>query len=280
MPRFLRIFLTGLSFAIFFGGSIGIGVALFPLLFLFALGNPKRYRERNTRLVGWGYGTFLFWMRLIGLIDWQGKVEVPESLKGKPFVVVANHPTLIDVIFFLNAMRKLGLTCVVKHEWYHSFVFGAVLRGTTYVASPSPAESALGGQGLDRLVAHVQSGRPLMIFPEGTRSAARKLRRFRRGAFEIAKRCEVPIVRYFIAVDRPMLMKGVPFWKVPEDKAAWRFELLEVIDTATDPRSAKELAEDSQADYEQRFAQWVASREQRHFASQVDDAQAESAPAP
>ncbi|MEZ4253729.1 MAG: hypothetical protein R3B99_36445 [Polyangiales bacterium] len=72
----------------------------------------------------------------------------------------------------------------------------------------------------------------------------------------------------------------MPFWKVPEDKAAWRFELLEVIDTATDPRTAKELAEDSQADYEQRFAQWVASREQRHFAAQVDDAQAESAPAP
>lgn len=280
MPRFLRIFLTGLSFAIFFGGSIGIGVALFPFLFLFAIGNPRRYRERNTRLVGWGYGTFIFWLRLIGLIESTNRVEVPESLKGRPFVVVANHPTLIDVIFFLNAMRKQGLTCVVKHEWYHSFVFGAVLRGTSYIPSPSPAETSLGGQGLDRMVAHVNDGHPVMIFPEGTRSAARKLRRFRRGAFEIAKRCEIPIVRYFIAVDRPILMKGVPFWKVPDDKATYRIELLEVIDTKTDPRTAKELTEDSQADYEQRFNQWLATREQRHFAGQVEERSAESAAAP
>lgn len=279
MPRFLRIFLTGLSFAIFFGGSIAIGVALFPFLFLFALGNPARYRERNTRLVGWGYGTFIYWMRLVDLMDVERRIEVPPSVQGRPFVVVANHPTLIDVLFFLNAMRKQGLTCVVKHQWYHSLAFGAVLRGTTYLPSPSPAESALGGA-LDRMVAHVEAGHPVMIFPEGTRSAARKLRRFRRGAFEIAKRCEVPILRYFIAVDRPVLMKGVPFWRVPEDKARYRFELLEVIDTRTDPRSARELARDSQADYDQRFSQWLATREQHHFAEQVDETSVESAPAP
>ena len=74
MPHFLRIFLTGLSFTIFFGGSIGIGVALFPILFLFAIGDPKRYRERNTRLVGWGYGTFIFWTQLVGLMKCEKKV--------------------------------------------------------------------------------------------------------------------------------------------------------------------------------------------------------------
>ena len=87
-------------------------------------------------------------------------------------------------------------------------------------------------------------------------------------------------MRYFIAVDRPILMKGVPFWKVPDDKATYRIELLEVIDTRTDPRSAKELAEDSQADYEQRFNQWLATREQRHFSGQVEESSVESAPAP
>lgn len=153
-----------------------------------------------------------------------------------------------------------------------------MLRSTHYVPGPDASESAQGGVGLQRMVEHVNAGHPLMIFPEGTRSAADRLRRFRRGAFEIAKRCEVPLVRVFIAVDRPMLMKGVPFWKVPDDKATWSFEILEIIDTKTDPRSATELAKDAQADYEQRFAQWVDSREQRHFAPHGEAAAGAAAP--
>lgn len=114
MPRFLRIFLTGLSFAVFFGGSIALGVIVFPVFFLLALGNRERHRTRCTRFVSRGYGTFLFWMRVSGLADWKNRVKLPPELEGKPFVLVANHPTLVDVIYFLNGLP--GLTCVVKNK--------------------------------------------------------------------------------------------------------------------------------------------------------------------
>ncbi|HJL47463.1 MAG TPA: lysophospholipid acyltransferase family protein, partial [Polyangiaceae bacterium LLY-WYZ-15_(1-7)] len=264
MPRPLRIFLTGLSFLIFFGGSLLLGIVVAPILFLLSLGSRERGRTRVTRLIGFGYGTFIFWLRLIGLLDYQ-PIALPEELKGRPYVLIANHPSLIDVIFLLHWFRKSGLTCVVKGSWYRNFFFGPLLRSTHYIPTaggiPGESDDPLEPAAFERMVDHVAAGHPLIIFPEGTRSLARRLHRFKRGAFEIARRNQVPIVEVFIRVDRPMLMKGVPFWHVPEDKARYEFEIVGVIDTATDPRSTKAMRRDVQGEYERRFAAWVEQRE-------------------
>ena len=98
MPRWLRAVLTTLAFALFFGLSVIIGIVLFPLLFVLALGDKERHRRRCTRLVAWGYGTFILYMRLMGLVEHR-PIDVPEGLAGKPYVVVANHPTFIDLLF-------------------------------------------------------------------------------------------------------------------------------------------------------------------------------------
>ena len=263
MPRSLRIVLTGLSFAIFFGGSLALGLALFPLLFVVALGNIKRHRERCTRLIGWGYGTFTLWMKLTKLVQYE-PISMPEELRGKPYVLVANHPTYIDLLFLLHYFP--GLTCVAKASWYRNLFFGPLLRSTYYIPGPGyirDQKSDLKSPVLDRMIKHVERGHPLLIFPEGTRSASNRLRRFKRGPFELAKQTGVPIVPVFIRVDRPFLMKGVPFWDVPPKRATFEFEILPLIDTKTDARSGRELRDDLQADFEKRFEAWLRTRE--HF---------------
>ena len=44
------------------------------------------------------------------------------------------------------------------------------------------------------MVQHLESGHPLLVFQEGTRSLPGRLRRFRRGAVEAAVRAKVSIV--------------------------------------------------------------------------------------
>ncbi len=257
MPRFLRIFLTLISFVMFFVLSLVIGTVLFPVAFLFALGNVETHRDRCSRAVAWGYGTFLLWMKLAGLIAWE-KIEFPEELKGQPYVVVANHPTLIDVLFLLHYFP--GLTCVVKGTWYRNPFWTALLRSTNYLPGPLPSETS-DERIFQRMVDHVKSGHPLLMFPEGTRSKARELHKFKRGAFEVAKRTGVPLIPVVIRVDRPILMKGVPFWSVPKQHARWEFDVLDPIDTQTDTRNGKQLCRELEADIGRRFDIWVEERE-------------------
>jgi 1-acyl-sn-glycerol-3-phosphate acyltransferase len=234
MPRWLRIFLTGLSFAMFFGGSLLFGLVASPLLFLVAAGRRSAHRQLVTRVLQHGYGVFLFWMKLVRLIDYE-KPRAPPQLRGGPYLLVANHPTLIDVLFLLNSFD--GLTCLVKAHWYRSFLVRSLLRSTLYVPGPGMPgdDDHPGSPTLDRMVEQLQAGHALMVFPEGSRSLATQLRRFRRGAFEAARRAGVPILPVFIGVDRPMLMKGVPFWKVPSGRARFDFEVGEPIDPNSYP---------------------------------------------
>ncbi len=275
MPRWLRAVLTTLAFALFFGLSVIIGIVLFPLLFVLALGDKERHRRRCTRLVAWGYGTFILYMRLMGLVEHR-PIDVPEGLAGKPYVVVANHPTFIDLLFLLHYFPEL--TCVVKSSWYRkSIAFGPLLRSTNYIPGPGfPGDDQVpetGSSVLERMTEHVRKGHPLLIFPEGTRSAARRLRRFKRGAFEVAKRTRALIVPVVIRVDRPFLMKGVPFWKVPEKIVRFEFDVLPPIDTAHDDRSARQLCRDVQVEFDRRFAAWVDERERRGLFPEVAEAE-------
>ncbi|MFW5920307.1 MAG: lysophospholipid acyltransferase family protein, partial [Polyangiales bacterium] len=213
MPRWLRIFFTGLSFVLFFVGGGLLGAVVAPLLLLLGLGRRERQRDRLTRVVNGSYAFFLWWMKLVGLIGYD-KLEPPPELEGRSYVLVSNHPTLIDVLYLLNWFPRL--TCVVKASWYRVWFFGTLLRGTHYLAGPgvagddvasSDAADGWGSTALDRMVEHLRAGHPLLVFPEGTRSKAARLRRFKRGPFEAARRAGVPIVPVFIHVDRPMLMK-------------------------------------------------------------------------
>ncbi|MEM9191870.1 MAG: lysophospholipid acyltransferase family protein [Myxococcota bacterium] len=263
MPRWLRIVFTGLSFGMFFAGSMAFGLLFAPFLLLLSLGNRRMVRDFCTRFVGWGYGTFLLWMKLTGLIGYT-RVPFPKELEGKAYVLVANHPTLIDVLFLLHWFP--GLTSVAKAAAYRSIILGPLLRSTHYLpgagmkGDDEPTDSHM-PRALERMVAHLEAGYPLVVFPEGTRSKATHLNRFRRGAFEAAVRAEVPLVRVFIRCDPLTLMKGRPFWDVPKSRAMYRFERLPIIDPRVDGRSGAELHRDVYTDFKERFEEWQRGQE-------------------
>lgn len=258
MPRWLRIVVTGTAFAIFFGGTSVLGL-LAGLYYRF-----RRVREedrwRFTRSVNASLRLFAGFMRDTGLIDyWHPRL--PEGYEDRAFLLVSNHPTLIDVVLLLGSFPQLS--CVAKASWYRSFLMAPMLAKTEYV--PGAGFDAERDEGEDlpvvrRIEAKLRAGVPVLVFPEGTRSLAESLRRFHRGGVEAAIRAGVPILPIFIANDQPFLMKGVPFWRVPRRTCDFTFEWLEPIETAGESMSSREVTRELAERYEARFAKLVEDR--------------------
>lgn len=257
MSRWLRIVLTTWSFFMFFAGSPLLGLVLFPVMRLRAK-SAADHRRRVTHMLHRGMWLFIRYCRWAGLIDIPGRVTLPAGIApGQPYVLVANHPTLIDMFLLMGGLE---VTCVAKGGWYKSLVLGPLLRSTDYLAGPGSGEEE-NEDVLGSMVAHLESGHALLVFPEGTRSRTDRLQRFRRGAVEAAIRAKVPIVPAFVSVDRPYLMKGVPFWHVPKDRARFDVEMFEPIDTTTlGPEDARRVNAELQAKYQARFARMLAER--------------------
>jgi 1-acyl-sn-glycerol-3-phosphate acyltransferase len=241
----------------FFLGGVLLATLAGPILLLVAGGRRGLQRDRMTGFVNRSYGFFLWWMRIAGLIGYE-TIEAPGWMHDRTYVLVANHPTLIDALFLLHRFPRL--TCLVKPSWYRVWFFGALLRSTHYLPGTRSNDLAEGPhRALDDMMAHLAKGHPLLVFPEGTRSSAQKLRRFRRGPFEAARRAGVPIVPVFIHVDRAVLMKGQPFWRVPTERSHWSFELLPTIDPSS-ASSGRALRDTVQREFERHFRRSLARR--------------------
>jgi len=256
MPRWLRIALTGFAFANFFAATTLLGVLALPLMLL-----APRERARFTRKLNATMRIFGGFMRDLGLIRYWPP-RLPPGYEGRPFLVIANHPSLIDVVLTLPSLPQLS--CVAKGSWYRSWLMGPLLRRTDYV----PGVGFEGDAGaLDdvpvvrRIEDKLRSGVPMLVFPEGTRSAARAMRKLKRGAIEAAVRAEVPILPLFIDLNPAFLMKGQPFYRVPKVTPTYRFEWLELIETAGRGLDSKALTRELQARYEARFARQVEDRD-------------------
>lgn len=208
----LRALLKGSAFAFFWGGGALMSSAVLPVVALLP-GSEDARRRRVQRLVQGGFVAFHDYMRATGLIRYDPR-ETRIDLPDGPCVVIANHPTLIDVTAIMSARGELS--CVVKEEHFDGPFIGRLLKLAGHIDGGDGTPLASGAvvhQALERLAA----GQPVLIFPEGTRSPALGLGAFHRGAFEIARRSGAPIVPLLVLVSPPTLMKGEPWYELPRE---------------------------------------------------------------
>jgi 1-acyl-sn-glycerol-3-phosphate acyltransferase len=228
----LRVLRVALALAVagsFFLVGPLLGLVVLPAVRLRAHDRAD-YRRRSTRVLGALHAFFVRCATWTGLVAPPVAPPLPASLAGRGYVVVANHPTLLDVVLLLGAYRDL--TCMVKRSWYRSLALGMLLRQSAYLPGPSraPGEDE-GDDVLGTMVEHLRAGHPLLVFPEGTRSPPGRLHRFRRGAVEAAVRAQVPIVALHLAVDQPFLTREAPVWAIPDRPVRFTLALLDVIET-------------------------------------------------
>ncbi len=196
-----------------------------------------------------GYRVYVDVARAVGRIRYRAP-ELPADLPDAPFAVVANHPSMLDVMLVLSAFQ--GVRCVVKRSWFSSLLLGPILRAGRHIPGPDLQASAAGDSVLDRIVARLGRGESVLLFPEGTRSPRFGLRRFKRGAVEAALRAGVPIVPVYLSVLPPALLKGQPLSAFPDRGIDLALEFLPILDPSQGGEDSRALTRTLKERYEER----------------------------
>lgn len=213
-----RLVATGFCFAVFGLGGLILWAAVFPAVrTLF-----RKTRARKTRwLIHKSFGAFLYLMKTLGIMRME--VEGGDKLQsGRGTLVLANHPTLIDVVALVSLMPDAG--CLVKQALWTNPFLGGVVRAAGYISNSDSDRL------IDECADDLRQGKPLLVFPEGTRSCPGLPLRFQRGASYIALRSQVRVIPVMIDCHPTTLTKQERWYQIPERRFHLRIRVLDPVD--------------------------------------------------
>jgi 1-acyl-sn-glycerol-3-phosphate acyltransferase len=145
-------------------------------------------------------------MELCGLI--RVSIRVHENLQSSGQLIVANHPSLLDVVYLISIFKNAN--CVVKRSlFYNPFTAGSV-RAAGYIRNDSKML-------LEDGAASLAEGDSLIAFPEGTRTDPEKPFRFLRGPANIALKAKCDIHPVAIRCSPARLMKHQAWYQMSKD---------------------------------------------------------------
>ncbi len=248
LHRFVRqvgVFIAFFSFGL--GGFI-LSWTLLPIALL-----PLRDRAARSHRARWlvsrGFRLFTWYLRTFRFMTVDPSVE-ELALPDGPCVVVANHPTLIDVTALLSIQPQTVV--IVKPSLFNNPLVGPLLRLCDHIPGGKGHSSAVLEGAIDRL----RRGMSVMLFPEGTRSPPGALHPLKRGAFEIASRAVVPVVPLLIRVDPPVLNHYRKWHQVPLRVVSYSMSRLPDLDCGSWDGDTKAMARDVEATYRKHLATW------------------------
>jgi 1-acyl-sn-glycerol-3-phosphate acyltransferase len=199
-----RLFATALSFVSFGLGGVLLWLLVFPALSLLVR-EPVRRSRIARAIIHHSFAGHIGLMHRLGVLTYE--VRGIERLRRNGMLVLANHPTLIDVVFLISLIDNAD--CVVKSQLARNPFTRGPIRATGYISNDN-------GAGLvDDCIASVKSGRNLVIFPEGTRTPRSGRRRLQRGAANIAVRGVLAVTPVIIHCSPPTLSKGEKWYRIP-----------------------------------------------------------------
>jgi 1-acyl-sn-glycerol-3-phosphate acyltransferase len=210
MNRAWRIFATGFSFTCFGLGAVLLGFTLLPLLRLSST-NRRIAVARVQRAVSASMRLFVWLMKSLGLLTYE--VRGRERLVTCGQFVVANHPTLIDVVFLVGFMPEVD--CIVKQALWRNVFLRWPVYWAGYISNAT-------GVGLVNACSEaLAQGRSLIVFPEGTRTRPGEPLVFQRGAAQIALAAGRDLLPVTITCEPITLHKGNAWYRVPARRPHW-----------------------------------------------------------
>ncbi len=141
--------------------------------------------------------------KLLGRIEVHGSERIPDG----PFVLAPVHRSNVDFalvsLVTKRRMRYMGKDSIFKYKWLNPFfeALGAfpVHRGTA------------DREALRTSVAVIESGQPLVMFPEGTRQSGPTVEELFDGPAYVAAKTQAPIVPVGIGGSERAMPKGSKF---------------------------------------------------------------------
>jgi 1-acyl-sn-glycerol-3-phosphate acyltransferase len=229
---------------------------IYPIIRLYHLKNPQAWQSFTRRYC------HMIARALIRYFPYRDSERTFIGMEGtsfdRPAVIVANHVSILDVFVMLSLSTEMVM--MVKRWVWNWPVVGWLVRAAGYVL--------VDGQDVDdvlKLAAiRLNQGAHVMIFPEGSRSRTGRMRRFHKGAFELAVRAQADVIPVLITNSQACLPINATW--VGDHRCVIR--VLPRISPQTFPysRSSRELARHvKQQMLEHEHTDWRLAQDSRAF---------------
>jgi 1-acyl-sn-glycerol-3-phosphate acyltransferase len=163
-----------------------------------------------TRILFYEFGRALVWTLAILLFRfrWFGARHVPAD---GPLLIVANHQSHLDAPLIGAPITQRQLDYVARAGLYQSRVLAWIMAALN--ATPIK-EQGSDTRAIKDVLARLEQGRAVFIFPEGSRSPDGSVAEFKRGVAVIVKRSRCPVVPVAIegAFDAWPRTESLPRW--------------------------------------------------------------------
>jgi 1-acyl-sn-glycerol-3-phosphate acyltransferase len=221
LSRWARMAGTAIAFATFGIGGLVLALLCFPVIRIIT--RDARDRERRAQyLVHLAFRFHVQLMQVVGVCR-RSVVGLERLREPGGHLIVANHPTLIDVVLIGSLMPQLD--CLVKTDAARNPFMRGVIRTSGYVAND------LGEAVVEACAARLREGRSLLLFPEGTRSMkGGELGSFHRGAAHVALSSGSSLLPLVIHCHPRALTRGQHWYDVGERPMHFTIEVGEPID--------------------------------------------------
>jgi 1-acyl-sn-glycerol-3-phosphate acyltransferase len=182
-----------------------IAVLMFPLaLVVWAISAPLDRRKLVLHALTNVWGSLYTWINPVWTVKVRGREHIE---RGKVYVMVANHLSIVDVFVLHRLLRHFKW--VSKIENFSLPFIGWNMRLNGYVPlRRGHRESVL--EMFARCREVLAAGSSVMMFPEGTRSRTGVMKEWKPGAFELAKQAGVGVLPIAIqGTEKALPAKGV-----------------------------------------------------------------------
>lgn len=196
-------------------GVICIGWSLPASLLYYIL--PRRTGSRlGQRFIMRCFRFYLNCLRIAGMARFD--LSELDRLNAEPgLVIVANHPSLIDVLLITSRLPRI--TGIMKADLRDNLFLAGGARLARYIRNDSACSL------VKHSVDEIKRGSQLLIFPEGTRTVRHPINPFKGGFALIAKHAGVDVQTVFIESNTHYLHKGWTLFKRPPLPLAYRVRL-------------------------------------------------------
>jgi len=158
------------------------------LMYIFRKNNSKKIRQIWSK----------YQMKLIGIT-----LDIEGELDNEADMLIMNHQSLLDIVI-LEYLHKKDLVWVAKKEIFNLFWFGHVVKAPKMIAVERESKTSL-VKLLKDVKEQLNHNRVISIFPEGTRTDGKKLRKFKVGAKLIAEKNNLTVQPIVIIGSREIL---------------------------------------------------------------------------
>ena len=202
-----RLLATGFCFFIFGVGGLLLWGLVFPIVSILP-GDRLQRISRGQKVVHYSFFVFIGLMRRIGIMTYE--IVGLEKLNRPGQLIIANHPTLVDIVFLISRIRQAN--CIVKEQlWHNPFMRGPILNAG-YISNGDPEKM------IEECVQWLQAGGVMIIFPEGTRSKPGKPCCFQRGAATIALHANRIVTPVTLSCYPSTLTKAEQWYQIPNQR--------------------------------------------------------------